>query len=141
MNQLHADSSERFEVARSSSEIRVNGIVETVERKRQLETALHQVPHVTPVISTFQEVEKRPATNSEITSVQAASSIAQRSPLETFLLEKGKSRDQVTELSQQLLNAAVGVEQHSKALADLLKRFPPDAQMSETARTAFDELV
>ena len=50
-------------------------------------------------------------------------------PLETLPARKRKKPAADTELSQQLLNAAVQVKQHSKALADLLQRFPPDVSV------------
>lgn len=61
LNQLHADNDLRIEVLRQLTGIQVKGVVETAQRKRELEAKLRPLPHVRPSISTFREMASSPA--------------------------------------------------------------------------------
>lgn len=141
LNELHADTSERIELIRETGAILVRGIVATTERRREIGARLRSVPHVVTAIATFQELDSNPAATSKITSVQVSSSISEPSPLEKFSMQQGKTREQVTELSQRLLTTALIVRQHSQAIKELLHRFPQDAQLTDAARARLDELM
>jgi hypothetical protein len=63
LHQLKADLGEQIEVARESNErIVVRGQVETLDRKRELVSAMKEIPLVTLRIQTFDEAAKTPRT-------------------------------------------------------------------------------
>lgn len=141
LNQLQADTSERIEIIRHVSGVEVKGIVATSERKREIQSRLYQVPHVTASIATFQDLQDRSTNGTQITSISASSSVASLSPLVRYLLAKGKSASEAAELSQQMMNSALVVKQHSKIVDELLHRFTPDNSLSVLARSALDQLL
>ena len=141
LNHVNADMGERIEIVRKANGIEVKGIVETEERKRELLGSLRPLPHVVSSIFTFQEMKSRPGPESEITSIKAYSVVAQPSPLERYLTERNWQRDQISQFHRQLLNAAIAVHQESRAIAELLERFPSSEPSSETAQNALSQLV
>jgi hypothetical protein len=141
LNQLHADTTGRLEIQRSPTAVVVKGIVETEERKQELEAHLHQVSHVIAAISSFQDIQTQPATTSQVTSVKAASVVAGVSPLERYLLDRGSSRDTAEEMLHSLFDSSVAVSQESRAISGLLSRFGTNGELSPNARNAFNELL
>jgi hypothetical protein len=68
LHQLKADLGEQIEVARESNErIVVRGQVETLDRKRELVTAMKEIPFVTLRIQTFDEAAQTPRTQKPAT--------------------------------------------------------------------------
>jgi RNA polymerase sigma factor (sigma-70 family) len=141
LNQLQADTSERLEITRDASGIEVKGIVATSERKHDIESHLRQVAHVTTSISTFQDLQNHPTEGIQITSISASSSVASLSPLARYLLAKGISPDEAANISQELMNSALIVKQHSKAIDELSRRFTTESNLSILARSALDQLM
>jgi hypothetical protein len=141
LHQLGADSNERIEIGRSSTGVQVKGIVATSERKREIETHLHQVPYVMSAIFTFQEFDARQNAASGITSIKEASTSGAASPLVEYLNGRGMSRPQIGELSTRLSDAMVDVSQESKALAELVKEFGANKQLSPASQISLQQLL
>jgi hypothetical protein len=141
LNHLNADMGERIEIVRKATGIEIKGIVETDERKRELLGSLRPLPHVATSIFSFEDMKSRPRPESKITSIKAYSVVARPSPLERYLAEKSWQRDQISQLHQQLLNAAIAIHQESKAIAELLERFEGVEGGSDTAQDALNQLV
>ena len=141
LHQLGADSNERIEIGRSSTGVQVKGIVATSERKREIETHLHQVPYVMSAIFTFQEFEARQSAASGITSIKEVSTSGAASPLVEYLNGHGMSRTQIGELSSRLSDAMVDVSQESKALAELMKEFGTNKQLSPASQISLQQLL
>jgi hypothetical protein len=141
LNQLHADSDLRIEVLREPTGIRVNAIVETERRKRELEARLNPLPHVHASISTFDEMAVLPPVKPRPSRLKVYSSVGQPSPLEQHLTAAGWSRDRATGLSQQLLDSSITVGSESRALADLSQRFARDASSAASTETLLGRLI
>ncbi len=140
LNLLRADNGEQVEIRRGQREVNVEGIVETDERKRQLQMQLRMVPHVTVSILSVADLKSLPGDSSAL-SVQTATMPDQPSPLETLLLAKGRSVNDTNVLAQRLFNAALSISQESHAIIDLQTRFAPDAQRAVVATATLSELI
>ncbi len=141
LSRLNAES-EQLEVSRSNKNVLVKGIVETDARKNSLLAQLRPLLHVTPSIFSLEELNaRRVSERSSIAGIQEYSDVAHSSPLETFLRQQEKTPRDVNSISQQVLDAAVAVQQASGALTELSRRFPPAAHLSDQARVALNELL
>jgi hypothetical protein len=141
LNQLHADTGEQIEVTRDALGIQVKGLVETEQRKRELQDRLHALAYVTAMLSSLEQMKDGATQPSEITSVKVSSMQAQATPLETYYLEHGRSVGSLSKLSQQLFNSAFTVELESKAIEDLERRFTGRDGMTLLASATFSDLM
>jgi len=142
LSHLHADTSERLEIARGEDGIHVNGIVETTARKREIEAGLRLIPHAISFVRTFEEAERQPlAGSSAVTSIRENSVVAEPSPLEKYLLARGMSQAAVSQVYKEFFSASVAVNQNSRSLADLLHRFASGEQLTPAARSALEQLI
>ena len=141
LHRLGADSNERIEIGRSSTGVQVKGIVATSERKREIETHLRQVPYVMSAIFTFQEFDARQSAASGITSIKEVSTSGAASPLVEYLNGRGMSRPQIGELSSRLSDAMVDISQESKAIAELMKEFGANKQLSPASQISLQQLL
>jgi hypothetical protein len=66
LNQLHADRGERIQMLRQPTKFLVRGIVDSVERKRQMESRLHEITNVETEIVTLQQSLRLPAPSTEL---------------------------------------------------------------------------
>jgi hypothetical protein len=141
LSRLNAES-EQLEFSRSYKSVVVKGIVETDARKNSLLAQLRPLPHITPSIFSLEELNaRRVSERSSMAGIQEYSDVARSSPLETFLRQQEKPPSDVNSISQQVLDAAVTVQQESSALTELSRRFPPGAHLSDQARVALNELL
>jgi DNA-directed RNA polymerase specialized sigma24 family protein len=141
LNQLHADTDGRIEVVRKPTGIQIRGIVESEQRKRELQARLSSLPHVRLSISTLWEMAARPASRSAITRIKADSQTAQPSPLEAYLTSKGRSWEEINQLSRRLLDSSSAIHQEGKALSELSRRFAADTPLSNAAQSALYRLI
>ncbi len=141
LHQLGADANERIDVARGVNSVQVKGIVATQERKREIEERLHSVPNVVSAIYTFEEFENRSTAATAITSLKQSTLVAAQSPLEIYLASKGASKEVIRETGLKLSNSSVIVDRESRAIADLLARFPRQDALAESARIALNTLL
>jgi hypothetical protein len=144
LNQLHADSGEQIEVRREQESVAVEGVVETDERKRELQAQLRTVPHLVVSIQSLADL-KNSAENTPreglATNVQSASMPDQPSPLAIFLRAHGHSVTEINRLAQRFFNTALTVSQESKAIVDLQTRFVPSEQRTLLAAATLSELI
>lgn len=147
LNQLHADTDERIQLSRETTGIRVSGIVETEQRKKELDAQLAAISHVTPTMSTFAEMQTRRENQTASASGTAVGTIhefrqpGQPSLLETYLKEKNWTLDKIAELSWQLLDSSIAVNSEGKLIAELISRFGSGGSLSPPARGALGSLV
>lgn len=141
LNRLHADTSERLQIVRDPNGILVKGIVETEARKQEIEKQLIKLSHVTPAIFTFEETERWPSAETNATSVAQNSVVAEPSPLERFLLKRGESQAEVSETYKGFFGASVTVNQNSKSMVELLRRFGSGVQLTAAAQSALEQLI
>jgi DNA-directed RNA polymerase specialized sigma24 family protein len=141
LDKLHADNGERIELIRTERGVQVKGIVETDERKRELETQLRFVPHVIPAIFSYRDMEGHAPAGTEITSVRTSSVVSQTTPLEKYLVDRGWTRDNVRQISRQIFDSSTAVDRESQTIADLLGRFASKSSLSQTADATLELLI
>jgi len=141
LNQLHADTGEQIELHRRKHEIEIEGVVETDERKRQLQLQLRSVPHVVVSIQSAADLREIPVSAEASTTVESTSMPNRPSALESYLEQRGQSTSDINTLAQRLFGVALTISQESKAIADLETRFRPDAQRTILAEATLDELI
>jgi hypothetical protein len=140
LNQLHADSGEQIEIRRDQQEVAIVGVVETDERKRELQKQLGLVPHVKAGIQSTNDLKNAPVATGP-TSIQAASMPDAPSPLELFMQKHGRSLTEGNALAQQLSNEVLTISRESKAIADLQTRFAPNKGRDTLAAATLTELI
>ena len=140
LSDLHLDGDARLHIARAANGVRVEGVVGSVEQRHELEARLHQAKYVVSAVASEEELSRQPDSN-EVVSVKQSSDVAQASLLESFLKARGMRREEIADLSQQLLNAAIQVNQRSRLIHDLDRRFNSQEQMNETTRQLLGELM
>lgn len=141
LDKLHADNGERIELIRTERGVQVKGIVETDERKRELETQLRFVPHVISAIFSYRDMEGHAPAGTEITSVRTSSVVSQTTPLEKYLVDRGWTRDNVRQISRQIFDSSTAVDRESQTIADLLGRFASKSSLSQTADATLELLI
>nr|WP_286676452.1 sigma factor [Paracidobacterium acidisoli] len=141
LNRLHADQGEQIEVTRNGDGIQVRGLVESEQRKEEIESQLVRLHHVTPLVFTFDEMARGRTTADGITSIRTASVVRQLSPLEIYLVPQGQTREQAAQLAQDLVLAAASADRESKEIADLLEHFSAGSDLTPQARTALTVLI
>jgi DNA-directed RNA polymerase specialized sigma24 family protein len=141
LDKLHADNGERIELIRTERGVQVKGIVETDERKRELETQLRFVPHVIPAIFSYRDMEGHAPAGTGITSVRMSSVVSQTTPLEKYLVDRGWTRDNVRQISRQIFDSSTAVDRESQTITDLLGRFASKSSLSQTADATLEQLI
>jgi hypothetical protein len=141
LNQLAADTGEQIEIHRLPQAIEVDGLVETEERKRQLESQLGSVPRLKLVLQSAAQMREAPLTGSESVSVQATSLPDRSSALETYLRSRGRKVDDINAMAQQAFTAALAISHESSAMVDLKTRFVATEQMPVIASATVVELL
>lgn len=141
LNQLHADTGEQIEIGRISQGVEVKGLVETEDRKRELQKQLRIVPHLTVSIQSVADLKESPGASKGISSIETASMPDQPSPLEVYLLAQGRSVSGINVLARRLFNAALTVSQESKAIDDLRIHFAAGEQKTLIASATLSELI
>lgn len=140
LQELHADK-ERIQLVRTRSALNVEGVVETDERKQQLNSRLQVIPHVVPRISSYRDLDTHQSTGSEINSVASVSADSQPSPIDKYCDEKGWGKDDCRRASYDLLDSSTNILQESRQIAGLLTKFSSDRDLTLTARSMLDELI
>jgi hypothetical protein len=141
LNQLHADNGEPIEIHRGLQGVTVDGLVETEERRRRLQTGLQTVPHVVVAIQSDESLKANPSPANAVQSIAVASMPDQPSPLETYLEGRGQSIAAVNDLAQRLFNNALAICQEGNAIVDLQTRFGSGEPKSVLASATLSELI
>ncbi|MEI9978448.1 MAG: hypothetical protein WDN23_05505 [Edaphobacter sp.] len=140
LNHLHADSGEQIEIRRAQESVDVEGIVETDERKRELQAQLRMVPHLKVSIQSVSDLKNSPV-NDAVTSRQTGSMPNQTSPLEAYLRSHGRDIADINILSQRFFSVALTVSQESKAIVELHTRFGSESQRTILASATLADLI
>jgi hypothetical protein len=143
LNQANADSGEQIVITRSASSIQITGVVETDERKQELQDDLRRIPLVHTSLQSIEELASRTNVAKPSTSrTEEHFFTAHESPLETYLDEKSATHQQAAELSRGILEAALSIERETHALDSLDKRFSSEsARLSPDGRVLLKELL
>jgi hypothetical protein len=141
LNRLHADTGEQIKVHRLSGIVEADGLVESEDRKRELQTQLAMVPHLTVSIRSIDDLQKTPDQGGAVNSVKSASMPDHPSPLGLYLQARGQSVNDVNGLAERFFNSALTISQESKAIAGLQSRFAPGNQRTVMASATLAELI
>ncbi len=141
LNQLHADTGEQIEISRNPSGIVVKGIVETEQRRRELDDRLYMLPHVTAFISSIEKLKAKPSQADDLSSMNVIEMQTQATPLETYYLAHGRGVAPVGDLAQRLFNTAFAINLESRAIDDLQRRFSHDGDISTVASDTLADLL
>ncbi len=141
LNQLHADAGEQIEIRRGPQGIAIEGIVDTDARKRELQAGLRMVPHVIPSIRSVDDLKADPSPADATTSVRMSSMPDEPSPLKMYLQARRRGINDLSNLTQRLVNNAFTISQESKEIADLQSRFGSEEQKSVIASATLSELI
>jgi hypothetical protein len=141
LNRLHADTGEQIEIIRDPSGIVVKGIVETEQRRHELDGQLDMLPHVTASISSIEGLKVKPSQADELSSIKVIEMQTLATPLETYYLAHGRSIAPVGDLAQQLFNTSFAINLESRAIDDLQHRFSHDEDVSMVASAALADLL
>lgn len=141
LNQLHADSSEPIEIHRSPGGITVSGVVETEARKRDLESQLRMMPHVTSALKSAEHLRADPSAMDPVVSIATASMPDQPSPLKVYLQKRGHSVADINGLEQRIFVAALTISQEAREIADLETRFNTEEHRTTFASATLSELI
>ena len=140
LKQLDADT-ERLEVKRMATGVRVNGVVESDERKRQISSALIPIPHVTVQILSYRDLDRASPGSANPTSVSAVSVGSDTSPMSKYCEDHHLHGDECRRMSHQLLNAATALVRESKQIQDLLNGFSSSSPLTTGANRALKALL
>jgi DNA-directed RNA polymerase specialized sigma24 family protein len=143
LNQLHADTGEQIHLTRSVAGVDVKGVVDTDTRKQQLVSRLALLPHVHSSILSVEEIGNRLPTRSAFGSgepIQAHSVEGHPSPLEQYLREKKMPLDQLSAISQSLLDESLRIQQAEVHLSELQQRFKEANQLPADQQNQLTEL-
>jgi hypothetical protein len=128
LNQLHADSGVPIELHRNAQGVVVDGLVDTEDRRRELQAGLRSVPYVTVAIQSDEALKANPDVNS-VQSVSVASMPDQPSPLAIYLEGQGRRNiADINNLAQRFFDDALTINQESREIADLQTRFGHEGQ-------------
>ena len=141
LNRLHADTGEQVKIRRSQGTVAVDGLVESEERKQELQTQLTVVPHLTVSIRSIDDVRKTPDQGGVVNSVKSASMPDHPSPLELYLEARGQSTSGVNGLAERFFNSALTISQESKAITDLQTHFASENKRKIFASATLTELI
>jgi hypothetical protein len=142
LNQLQADTDEQLRIERHPQEIEVKGLVETEQRKRQLESELRLIPHLRISILSFEDLRNQTESGAGITALKMESVSSQPSPLERYFSARGRRAASMSELSHKLLNSALSVSRESKAIAELSSRFSvSEDKLTDLAAATLTDLI
>jgi DNA-directed RNA polymerase specialized sigma24 family protein len=141
LNQLHADTGEQIETIRDPSGIVVKGIVETEQRRHELDDRLYLLPHVTTSISSIEGLKAKPSQPDELSSVKVIEMQTQTTPLETYYLAHGRSVAPLGDLAQRLFNSADAINFECRAIDDLQRRFSTHDSISLVASATLADLL
>lgn len=141
LNQKNADTGEQVEITRDAHGVQVRGVVESDERKTELNTSLAGIPFVAAEIRSFDDLKSAGDSQAPTTSVLRHTMVARVSPLEQYLVAHGRGRDDLSRISAGLFNTSLAINRSCRSLQQTALRFRNDEDLSPSAIAARDELL
>ena len=141
LNQRNADTGEQIEITRDVRGVQVQGLVESEERKRELNESLQAIPFLSATIRSFEDLQSTRGPDAQTTATQQQSAVAQVSPLEQYFVQHGRRRDDLSRISAGLFNSSLDINRSSRSIAQIALRFSADEDLSPAAIHARDELL
>jgi DNA-directed RNA polymerase specialized sigma24 family protein len=132
---------ERLEVSKSAHGVKVAGVVETADRKQQMESRLRMIPHVEPEIFSYEEMDARHGIGAEPPRLGVVSVTSSDSQLDLHCRALQIAQDDCQRWSYRLLNSTTVLTRDSKRLAELELQYPTGKQLTSEAKTMLVSLV
>ena len=141
IHHLHGDQGEQIEISRTARAIDVHGVVDTVERKQEINKTLRTFPHVKSSVLTVADQQRLDSSATKKPLVMIASGDAS-STLENYLVSEsqGSKVNLLNGASRGLLDASLKVRSNSNELLALRTHFVSLAKGS-SADLDFQELT
>ena len=139
VNGISADSGKRISIIRGQSEIVVRGIVRDAGQRSDLTTKLRTVPHTVILLTTMDEMQQRPESLSNSAKVEMSSVVAEASPLEQYLIDRGKTREFASDIADRMFTDSGALLRASKALGALNEQFG-HKDLEPSAMGSYDSL-
>lgn len=140
LRRLHGDT-ERLSVDSNARGVVVRGVVESEERKHELTAQLQAIPHVTTLISSYQDLSKLPSSQTANTSVSMVNAVSGRAPMESFCSTHAIAREDCTTLSHGLLQQAAALDHEVKEIHLLEARFHDPSELTQMAQANLHQLL
>lgn len=140
LQEMQADT-ERLEIERRRNGIAVKGIVASDERKNEIAVRLRAIPHVTPEISSYRDLEQKSTGAGKVSTIQQVSVSAGNTPLTNECEQRRMTADECRQLSYALLNASAILVRESRRLADLRREYPATKPLTAAARQLLLEIA
>jgi hypothetical protein len=142
LNHLNADTGEQIEITRNEKGVRVQGLVETEDRKSEINEGLRVIPFLTPRVQSFSDLRAAAGDSTESPAIpQQRTTLAQVSPLERYLMEQERSREDLSRISSEIFEYALAIGRSSRTIEMILERFPDEQDLTEAAKKARSELL
>jgi hypothetical protein len=141
LNQQNADTGEQIEITRDLNGLRVQGLVESEERKRELNESLRGIPFLSATIRSFDDLKSATSPSSQVAATQKRSAVAQVSPLEQYFVQHARSRDDLSRISAGLFNYSLAINRSSRSIEQIVLHFSADGDLTPAAIHSRDELL
>ncbi len=143
LNEANADSGEQIDVRRGPSSIQIAGIIETNERKRDLEDALSRIPLVAVSLHSISDMETRPASHLAPKQQPPEYAVANQSRLQAYLENSDKDTPSVVGMIHEFLETSLVIQRETHALDVLHAKFmtPGQERLSSSSRDLLQKLV
>jgi hypothetical protein len=141
LNQKSADTGEQIEIKRDAKGVSVQGLVESEERKKELNDSLQAIPFLSVTIKSFDDLESNDHPAERVQPAQQKFVVAQLSPLEQYFVQQGRSREDLTRISAGLFNCSLAINRSSRSIEQLERRFSTDKDLSPVGIHARDDLL
>jgi hypothetical protein len=141
LNQKSADTGEQVEITRDVKGVKIEGLVESEARKKELTQSLQAIPFLSVRITSVDELGSTRDPDAQIMPTQQKSWVAKVSPLEQYFVRHGRSRDDLSRISAGLFNCSLAINRSSRSISQIVVRFSADEELSQAAMDARDELL
>jgi hypothetical protein len=141
LNQNAADTGEQIDVSRDTNGVQIHGLVESEDRKAELNKSLKGIPFLTVKIQSLADLNSVANSPTQVATTEERSVKAHVSPLEQFFVEQGRSREDLSRISAGLFNDSISIIRVSRAIEQIASRFSDDTTLSPASVRARDELL
>jgi len=141
LNQKGADTGEQIDISSDVNGVQIHGLVESEDRKAELNKSLKGIPFLVVKIQSLADLNSVAKSQAQVATTEARSVTAHVSPLEQFVVERGRSREDLSRISAGLFDASISIIRVSRAIEQIASRFSNDTTLSPAAIRARDELL
>lgn len=141
LNQNNADTGEQIEITQNARGVRIDGLVESENRKKKLSESLQGLPFLSVLIRSLDDLDSSSGRAPQVDATQEQSAVAPVSRLEQYFLKQGRSRDDLGRISAGLFDSSLAVNRSSRSIEQLSLRFSSSEHLSPAAIQARDELL